>query len=160
MTADPSPAAPDTPGAPVGPSRWSWLYLLTLIWMASLTTPTFQAWQGALARHRGEEPDPNSGWGITIALMLATVVLGFVLGWKRRWTTLWLSVFLGGLVMSVGVWVDYNHSWSGGEPMPEPGPFLMSSVLLGVLLWSGAGLAAVASAARHRAPSRRLKSAI
>ena len=43
--------------------------------------------------------------------------------------------------------------------MPEPGPFLMNSVILGVLLWSGAGLAALIATARRRLQSRRLKAA-
>jgi hypothetical protein len=133
--------------------------LWVLLWLPSLTIPTFQAWQRALAEQRGEGLDPNSGWGITSALILVTIVLGFAIGWQRRWTTLWIAVGLGALVMSVGAWVDYNHSWSGGEPLPEPGPFLMSSVILGVLLWSGAGLAALASVARRRLQSRRLEPA-
>ena len=47
--------------AAVGRIRWSWLYLWILLWMASLTIPTFRAWQRALAEHRGEGLDPNSG---------------------------------------------------------------------------------------------------
>ena len=145
--------------AAVGRIRWSWLHLWILLWMASLTIPTFRAWQRALAEHRGEGLDPNSGWGVLIALAVGTVILGFALGWQRRWTALWIAVGLGALVMSVGVWVDYNHSWSGGEPMPEPGPFLMNSVILGVLLWSGAALAALIATARRRLQTRRLKAA-
>jgi hypothetical protein len=69
--------------------------------MASLTIPTFRAWQRALAEHRGEGLDPNSGWGVLIALAVGTVILGFALGWQRRWTALWIAVGLGALVMSV-----------------------------------------------------------
>ena len=87
---------------------------------------------------------------MVIALAFATIVLGFALGWRRRWTTLWIAAGLGALVMSVGVWVDFNHGWSGGEPMPEPAPFLMDLVILGVLLWTGAGMATMALAGRQR----------
>jgi hypothetical protein len=139
--------------------KWSWLYVWIVLWMASLTIPTFQSWQAALARNRGEEPDANSGWGIVMALALATIVLGFAIGWHRRWKALWIAAGLGALVMSVGTWVDYSHGWSGGEPLPEPGPFLMSFVILGVLLWTGAGLGVVARAAQQRLQSRRLGTA-
>jgi hypothetical protein len=132
-------------------SKWSWLYVWIVLWMASLTAPTIESWQSALARDGGAEPDPSSGWGIVIALALATVVLGFAIGWCRRWTTLWIAAALGALVLSVGVEVDYDHGWSGGEPLPVPAPFLMYFVILGVLLWTGAGLDAVALTARqHR----------
>lgn len=138
--------------------NWSWLYVWILLWMAGLTIPTIQAWQSALARDRGAEPDPSSGWGFVIALAFATIVLGFAIGWHRRWTTLWIAACLGALVMSVGVWVDYNNGWSGGEPMPEPAPFLMNLAILGVLLWTGAGLGAMALTVRQR-QSRRWKPA-
>ena len=138
---------------------WSWLYVWILLWMAGLTIPTVQSWQAALARNRGAEPDPTSGWGIVIALALATMVLGFAIGWHRHWKLMWVAAGLGALVMSVGAWVDYNHGWSGGEPLPEPGPFLMNFVILGVLLWAGAALAAVASTVRQRLHSGPLKPA-
>ena len=48
------------------------------------------------------------------------------------------------------MWVDYNHGWSGSEPMPEPAPFFMNLVILGVLLWTGAALGAMALAVRQR----------
>ena len=131
-------------------SKWSWLYAWILLWMASLTIPTIASWQSALARDRGVETDPNAGWGVVIALALATMVLGFAIGWHRRWTAVWIAAGLGALVMSVGVWVDYNHGWSGGEPMPEPAPFLMNLVILGILLWTGAGMGAMAFTARQR----------
>lgn len=138
--------------------RWSWLYAGIVLWVASLSALIIQSWQSALARNRGEEPDANSGWGLVVALALATLVLGLAIGWHRRWEAPWIAAALGALVMSVGVWIDYNHSWSGGEPMPEPGPFLMNFVILSILLWTGTGLGALGRSTRQRLQSRRLES--
>ena len=69
----------------------SWLNVWIVLWVASLSIATIHSWQSALARTRGEEPDPNSGWVIVIALALSTIVLGFAIGWHRRWEAPWVA---------------------------------------------------------------------
>ena len=129
--------------------KWSWLYVWILLWMASLTLPLFVAWQAAVARSRGVD-DWGTGYPVIPVLASATVVLGFAMGWQARRTSVWVAAALGALVMSIGVWVDYNHGWSGGEPQPEPVPFLVNFVILNILLWIGAGLGTAARTARDR----------
>ena len=132
-----------------GRLRWSWLYVCIVLWLASLTIPEFLEWRFASDPVR-EEGTQAVGWFVLVPLILLTVALGCAIGWQRRWTSLGLAVVLGALVQSVGLWVSYAQGWTGGEPMPEPGPFLMSCVILGILLGTGAAIGVLASSARHR----------
>jgi MFS family permease len=146
--------------------RSSWLHVWILVWLACLTIPTIEVWQGASAQHGVDEFAPRWAGATQLALALVTVVLGFAIGWQRRWAVLCLAVILGALVMAIAGWVDATHGWSesygsvGDGPLPAPFQFVAWCVVLGVLLGFGAGAAAVAGGARHRLHSRRMDSAV
>src|SRR6478735_3456388 len=137
--------------AAAGRPKWSWLYLCVLMWLATITVPEyFLLSRWASDPDRGDFGQPVGSW-LYIFLAVATVALGCAIGWQRQWTTLWLSLLLGALARSVAFWVGYASYGSaiGGEPIPEPGPFLFNAVPIGVLLGIGVGLSAVARRVTH-----------
>ena len=133
--------------------RWSWLYAWILLWMAALSVPTWLEWRWAT----DGRPETYGGGYVTAVvapLAAASVVLGFAIGWHRRWRTMWAATGLGALVMAAGTEVEYSQGWSGGEPLPEPGPFLTYFVMVAILLGSGAMVGAFAGGARIRRSSQ------
>jgi len=130
---------------------WSWLHVWILLWLAALAIPTWLEW------HWATDGDPETfggGYpeGVVVPLALACVALGFAVGWSGRWGTGWSAAALGALVMAAGTEVEYSQGWSGGEPLPEPGPFVMYFVMLSIVLGCGAVIGAFVRGARSRPP--------
>jgi hypothetical protein len=156
MPIDEEQAVPVTM-SPTNPFRgrrmtWSRPYVWLLLWMASLTIPTFQAWRQASSPNRWEYQTATPlDYLVLAVLALATVSLGYGLGRQRRWGALWVATPLGALMLAIGHEVAVNRGWDTGRYDDDVFFYYCVgySVVLGVLSGAGA-LAGVASLALRR----------
>lgn len=143
---------------------WPRSHYWIVLWLVSLTIPTFQAWRQASTPNRWDyHPLTLLDYLVSAVLALGTAALGYRLGRQRRWGVLWVAPPVGALVLAIGNEVAINREWYIGRYDESVFVYYLVGycVVLGFLLGAGAlaGIAALALGRRLTGKRQRASAA-